>query len=245
MSKKRIKTLSLLVFFSSILFVFTSNISADDKPYLCFEGVMYDDNRALAIVNGEVLGLGDTIDGAKVLRINDTFIRFEYNDETFFKDLGEGCIKEDPTEEAKKPKIKAFIENIKSRSLENSKKCLLLGKKKIDPADAMKIMIIFWSIALVGYAYMSLALQIIARKTKTENAWLAWIPIANLYIMCKIADAPCWWLLLLFIPFINFIIAIVLWIKIAQARDKSALWGILIIVPIVNFIAIGYLAFSK
>ncbi|MBI1941575.1 MAG: hypothetical protein HYS33_08730, partial [Acidobacteria bacterium] len=35
----------------------------------------------------------------------------------------------------------------------------------------------------VFYVYSSLALQTIAKKTNTENAWLAWIPIANVILM--------------------------------------------------------------
>ena len=44
--------------------------------------------------------------------------------------------------------------------------------------------------ALVGYVYMAFALQTIANKTKTENAWFAWIPILNVVLMLNIARKP-------------------------------------------------------
>ena len=40
-----------------------------------------------------------------------------------------------------------------------------------------------------AYIYMGLALQTIATKTMTANAWLAWVPIANLVLMLNVAMA--------------------------------------------------------
>ena len=56
--------------------------------------------------------------------------------------------------------------------------------------------------------------------------WAAIIPIYNMYIMCKIADRPGWWVLLMFLPLINMIIIIVLSIDIAKNFDKGSGFGI-------------------
>jgi hypothetical protein len=40
------------------------------------------------------------------------------------------------------------------------------------------------------YIYMSMALMTIATKTNTPNGWLAWIPIANIFLMLQIARKP-------------------------------------------------------
>lgn len=66
------------------------------------------------------------------------------------------------------------------------------------------IILLFFLFALVAYIYQSLTLYYIARKTKTENEWLAWIPIGNLVLMAKIAKMH-WWPVLLYIPMIFFI----------------------------------------
>ena len=58
------------------------------------------------------------------------------------------------------------------------------------------LIMVFLIIGAAAYVYMSLALQTIADKTKTENSWLAWIPIANLVLMLNIAKKPMWWLIL-------------------------------------------------
>ncbi len=94
------------------------------------------------------------------------------------------------------------------------------------------------------YVYLSSSLQIIASKTNTENGWLAWIPIASIYLRCKIARRPSWWFLLFFIPVVNIVISIIVGMEIAKVCNKPDWLGILMIVPIVNFVVLSYLAFS-
>jgi len=102
----------------------------------------------------------------------------------------------------------------------------------------------FFIFALAIYVYMALALQTIAKKTNTENPWLAWIPIANLILMLNIAKKPLWWIILCLIPFVNIVIFIILWMAIAEARNKPNWWGILMLVPVVNLFVPGYLAWA-
>ena len=97
---------------------------------------------------------------------------------------------------------------------------------------------------LAAYLYMSLALQTIATKTNTANTWLAWIPIANLFLMLGIAKKPMWWFLLLLVPLVNIVIAIMVWMAMAEARGKPSWWGILTIVPVANLVVPGVLAWS-
>jgi Family of unknown function (DUF5684) len=104
--------------------------------------------------------------------------------------------------------------------------------------------VIFCIVFLVAYVYHALALQAIAEKTNTENAWLAWIPIVNLILMLNIAKKPIWWIILFFIPLLGFVMLVLVWMGIAEARGKPNWWGILIIVPVVNVIVPGYLAWA-
>ncbi|HEX6804156.1 MAG TPA: DUF5684 domain-containing protein [Terriglobales bacterium] len=106
------------------------------------------------------------------------------------------------------------------------------------------ILLFIFGLALVGYVYMALALQTIAQKTSTRNAWLAWIPIANIILMLDIAKKPMWWILLFFIPLVNVIVAVIVWMGIAKARNKPDWWGILTIVPVANIVVPGYLAWA-
>jgi hypothetical protein len=111
---------------------------------------------------------------------------------------------------------------------------------------------VFWTMLVVAfipfYIYWALATQIIAKKTNTENGWLAWIPIANVILWLDIAMLPRWWIILLllglFFPFASVIIGITVWMDIAEARKKPNWWGILVIVPVVQLIVPGYLAWT-
>ena len=101
----------------------------------------------------------------------------------------------------------------------------------------------FWGLAI--YVWLALTLHVIANKTDTQNSWLAWIPIANLYLMCKVAGRSGWWTILFFIPLVNLVLGVIIWMAIARARNQPSWLGILMIIPIVNLIILGILAFSE
>jgi len=106
------------------------------------------------------------------------------------------------------------------------------------------LLFVFLIFGAVYYVYLALALQAIAKKTNTQDAWWAWIPILNILLMLNIAKKPLWWILLLFIPLVNIVIGVIVWMGVAEARGKPNWWGILMIVPVANFIVPGYLAWS-
>lgn len=108
----------------------------------------------------------------------------------------------------------------------------------------------FWLFIVAVHVYVAFALQTIAKKTGTENPWLAWIPVANMYLMTRIADVDWWWFLVAvganFVPFIGWIAAmgiIVWWLwLIAERRSYPGWVAILAIIPLVNLVVIGLLA---
>ena len=101
-------------------------------------------------------------------------------------------------------------------------------------------------IGLAVYVYYAYSLMTIADKTHTGGSWMAWVPIFNVYLMCKVADKPAWWLLvILFVPLVDIVLMVILWMRIADARGFPSWWGIMMIVPVVNVIVPGYLAFAE
>jgi hypothetical protein len=106
-------------------------------------------------------------------------------------------------------------------------------------------------VGLALYVYSALALMTIAKKTNTPNAWLAWIPIANFYLMTQIAKVPWWTFLIIFLSWIPVVGALLMvgviiwwWWKISEARNRPGWWSILMLIPIVNIIILGMLAWS-
>jgi Family of unknown function (DUF5684) len=75
-----------------------------------------------------------------------------------------------------------------------------------------------------------------------QPGWASIIPIYNMYIWCKIVGRAGWWVILLFIPFVNFVIAIILCIDLAKSFGKGVGFGIGIVLLGIIFLPI--LAFS-
>jgi len=127
---------------------------------------------------------------------------------------------------------------------------------------------------ILFYLFTAIMLFLIANKTGTGLAWLAFIPIANIFLMLQIARKPIWWLvLLLLFPVLAVVfvamtavdptggylagllsiaavlICIIAWLfvdlGIASARGKSVIWGILLFIPCTSPIALGYLGLSR
>lgn len=77
-----------------------------------------------------------------------------------------------------------------------------------------------------------------------KPGWAAIIPIYNLYVLLKIAGRPGWWLILFFIPFVNIIMAFVLYVDVAKSFGKGAAFGILLL-GFFSFIGFPVLGFGN
>ena len=74
-----------------------------------------------------------------------------------------------------------------------------------------------------------------------QPGWASIIPIYNWYVWCKIVGRPGWWVLLLFIPFVNFIVGIVLCIDLAKSFGKGVGFGIgLVLLPLIFCPILGF-----
>lgn len=83
----------------------------------------------------------------------------------------------------------------------------------------------------------------IFKRAGKENAWMGFIPILNYIPLLEIAKKPLWWILLMFIPIVNVVIAIIVWMRVAKAFGKSDAYGIL--VPLLSPIMLPVFAFGK
>jgi len=59
-----------------------------------------------------------------------------------------------------------------------------------------------------------------------QPGWAAIIPLYNIYIWCKIVGRPGWWVILMIIPFVNFIVGIILSIDLAKSFGKGVGFGL-------------------
>jgi chromate transport protein ChrA len=74
-----------------------------------------------------------------------------------------------------------------------------------------------------------------------QPGWAAIVPIYNIYVAVTIAGRPWWWLLLWFIPFVNFIIGIIVFLDIAKKFGKGTGFGVgLFFLPFIFFPILGF-----
>lgn len=79
--------------------------------------------------------------------------------------------------------------------------------------------------------WLAIAILMIASMWKVfvkagKPGWAAIIPIYNFVVLCEIAGKPAWWVVLLFVPVVNFIIIIILSIALAKKFGKGTGYGL-------------------
>lgn len=74
-----------------------------------------------------------------------------------------------------------------------------------------------------------------------KPGWASIIPIYNFYILLEIIGRPGWWVILYFIPFVNFVVMILVALDLARVFGKSTLFAIgLILFPFIFYLLLGF-----
>lgn len=76
-----------------------------------------------------------------------------------------------------------------------------------------------------------------------QPGWGAIIPIYNTYLLCKVAGKPGWWTILFFIPFVNIVMAVIVWHEISKAFGHGA--GFTVGLVLLSFIFVPILGFGS
>lgn len=99
---------------------------------------------------------------------------------------------------------------------------------------------------IMGLVWLVVAVGVIAGLWKVfvkagKPGWAAIVPIYNIIVWLEIVNKPLWWIVLLFIPFVNIVVLIILSIALAEKFGKSTGFGIgiallgFIFIPILGF----------
>lgn len=105
----------------------------------------------------------------------------------------------------------------------------------------------------IGIIYLALIVFLIVTMWKIftkagKPGWASIIPIYNVFVMLDIAGKPAWWFLLFLIPFVNFIVGILVIAGIATNFGKGGGFVVgMILLPIVFYpiLAFGSAQYSK
>ena len=69
-----------------------------------------------------------------------------------------------------------------------------------------------------------------------KPGWAAIVPFYNIIVLLEIVGRPWWWLLLMFVPLLNFVIAIIVYIDLAKSFGKGVGFAIgLLLLPFIFF----------
>src|SRR5512143_3890275 len=101
------------------------------------------------------------------------------------------------------------------------------------------------AVGILLYVVYTLPVFVIARKSGHEYAWLAFVPLANLWLLCDMADMEIWFLIIWLVPYVNVLLMAVVWWRIAENTNKPGWIGLLMLIPGVNLLAGYYLAFVE
>lgn len=102
--------------------------------------------------------------------------------------------------------------------------------------------------AFVGViVYLGLIVLMIASVWKIfekagQPGWAAIVPIYNMIVLLEVVKKPVWWIVLFFIPFVNIVTIVLVYIELAKCFGKSAGYGVAMV--FLSFIFIPMLAFS-
>lgn len=112
-----------------------------------------------------------------------------------------------------------------------------------EAAGILALFVAYWVVALAFSVFYIFCMWRLFVKAG-EPGWAAIIPIVNIYYMLKIAGKPGWWILLMLIPFANFVVAIMMYYNFLKAYGRGTVGSVLLLL-FFGAIYIPYLALSS
>lgn len=94
--------------------------------------------------------------------------------------------------------------------------------------------------------YLAVVLLIIIGLWKVfvkagKPGWASIVPIYNVIVLLEIAGKPLWWFILMLIPFVNFIVAIIVLIAVARNFGKGVGFAIgMVFLPFIFIPMLGF-----
>lgn len=75
-----------------------------------------------------------------------------------------------------------------------------------------------------------------------KPGWASLIPIYNIYVLLEIAGRPGWWVILCLIPFVNFVVLLLVSIDLAKSFGQSAVFGVVLLFLLggIGYLVLGF-----
>lgn len=85
--------------------------------------------------------------------------------------------------------------------------------------------------AVIFYVVFAIFLSMIFKKAGIEG-WKAWVPVYNNWVMLEMGDQHGWWSILAFIPFVNIVAAVFMYIAMYRIGLKFGKEGVFVLLAI-------------
>ena len=108
------------------------------------------------------------------------------------------------------------------------------------PAIVSGFIGVFLFIGVAIYVYWALVWMTIAKKLNYDKPWLAWIPIANFFLLPILAKKGWTWGFILLVPIANAVFMIIWTWNIYEQRNYPGWLSLIVLgsfIPIVGFFA--------
>lgn len=93
-----------------------------------------------------------------------------------------------------------------------------------------------FAVFMLAFAILMVASTWVVFTKAGKPGWACLVPIYNIVVLLDIVGKPIWWIVLLIIPFVNFIAGIMVTIALAEKFSKGAGFGVgLVVLPFVFF----------
>jgi hypothetical protein len=100
-----------------------------------------------------------------------------------------------------------------------------------------------YSLFMLAFAVLLIASMWKLFTKAGKPGWAAIVPIYNIIILMEIVGRPQWWVVLYFVPFVNFVILIIVMLDLARSFGKDVGYGIGL--AFLSFVFLPMLAFGK
>jgi len=94
-------------------------------------------------------------------------------------------------------------------------------------------------VLIVAYLFFAWTLWTLAKKMKAEPAWLAWIPLAQLFLIPIMAGYHWAFGFLFLIPFVNIVASVFFFWKVYEKRKYPGWWAVVCVgglIPLIGFV---------
>lgn len=107
------------------------------------------------------------------------------------------------------------------------------------------VLVIALLVAIPVYLFFCYCYKRICEKAGVDPGVMIWIPIVQMIPVFRAAGMNPWLILTMFIPLVNLIVIVLLFVNLCKALGKSPWLAVMLFIPFLNILLLPYLAFSE